>query len=33
MKTGLSADDGAQRVGRQALIDANIFLFIQMADV
>jgi len=32
MQTGLPADDGAKRVWCQALVDANIFLFVQMAD-
>jgi len=33
METGFSADDRAKRVWRQTLIDTNIFLFVQLADV
>lgn len=33
MKTGLSADDCAKRVWCEALIDAHIFVFIQIGDV
>lgn len=32
VQAGLSADDGTERVGRQTLIDADIFLFVQMAE-
>lgn len=33
MQAGFSADDGAEGVGAQALIDADVFVFVQTADV
>lgn len=33
MQAGFSADDGAEGVGPQALIDADVFVFVQAADV
>lgn len=33
MQAGFSADDGAKGVRAQALIDADIFVFVQTADV
>lgn len=33
MQAGFSADDSAEGVRPQALIDADVFVFVQMADV
>lgn len=33
MQAGFSADDGAEGVRAQALIDAHVFVFVQTADV
>lgn len=33
MQAGFSADDRAEGVGRQALVDADVFVFVQTADV
>lgn len=33
MQAGFSADDSAKGVGRQALVDAHVFVFVQTADV
>lgn len=32
MQAGFSADDSAEGVGCQALVDADVFVFVQMAD-
>lgn len=33
MQAGLSADDGAEGAGRQALVDAHVLVSVQAADV